>query len=225
MSDLAPTIIALKAAAVTQQRLCVAQLGQSLDGRIATRSGHSHYINGPAAIAVLHALRANVDAVVIGAGTALADNPRLTVRQCEGRDPVRVLIDRRRTAGSALNMLADDGCRRIVFGLPLAGDPDGVEIVYAPPGPTALQPAAVLDALAVRGLRRILIEGGAATVSAFLAAGALDRLCLLVAPLVIGSGPVGLNLPPIDRLDAAIRPATTMLPLPGGDVLFDCGLR
>ncbi|MEO1103743.1 MAG: dihydrofolate reductase family protein, partial [Pseudomonadota bacterium] len=61
------------------QPLVVAQLGQSLDGRIATPTGHSHYINGPAAIAFLHALRAGVDAVVVGAGTALADDPRLTV--------------------------------------------------------------------------------------------------------------------------------------------------
>jgi len=62
----------------------VAQIGQSLDGRVATETGHSHYINGPAGLAHLHRLRALVDAVVIGVGTALADDPQLTVRRVTG---------------------------------------------------------------------------------------------------------------------------------------------
>src|SRR5262245_15144180 len=73
--------------------MAVGQLGQSLDGRIATPSGHSHYINGPAGLAHLHRLRALVDAVVIGVGTALADDPQLTVRRVSGPQPVRVVID------------------------------------------------------------------------------------------------------------------------------------
>src|SRR6201991_2834844 len=73
----------------------VGQLGQSLDGRIATETGHSHYINGPAGLAHLHRLRALVDAVVVGIGTALADNPQLTVRRVSGPHPARVVIDTR----------------------------------------------------------------------------------------------------------------------------------
>ena len=73
----------------------VGQLGQSLDGRIATISGHSHYINGPEDIERLHRLRALVDAVVVGAGTVAADDPRLTVRKVEGANPVRVALDPR----------------------------------------------------------------------------------------------------------------------------------
>ena len=71
----------------------VGQIGQSLDGRIATATGHSHYINGPAGLAHLHRLRALVDAVVIGVGTALADDPQLTVRRVAGPEPARVVID------------------------------------------------------------------------------------------------------------------------------------
>ena len=107
----------------------IAQLGQSLDGRIATPSGHSHYINGTEAITLLHRLRAGVDAVVVGAGTATADDPQLTVRHAVGPNPARVLIDRRRRAGAALRMLADDGARRIVIGPPLPADPQGVEYI------------------------------------------------------------------------------------------------
>ena len=71
----------------------VGQIGQSLDGRIATETGHSKYINGPAGLAHLHRLRALVDAVVIGVGTALADDPQLTVRRVAGPQPARIVID------------------------------------------------------------------------------------------------------------------------------------
>lgn len=76
-------------------RFVIGQLGQSLDGRIATESGHSHYINGREDIQRLHHLRALVDAVVVGAGTVAADDPRLTVRHAEGTNPVRVVLDPR----------------------------------------------------------------------------------------------------------------------------------
>jgi riboflavin biosynthesis pyrimidine reductase len=71
-------------------------------------------------------------------------------------------------------------------------------------------------------MSRLLIEGGARTVSRFIAAGAVDRLYLLVAPLLIGSGKPGLDLPPIDQLCDALRPETRRYSLEGGDVLFEC---
>ena len=71
----------------------VGQCGQSIDARIATASGHSHYINGAEGLAHLHRLRALVDAVVVGVGTALADDPQLTVRRVAGPNPARVVID------------------------------------------------------------------------------------------------------------------------------------
>lgn len=213
---------ALAEAAARGTAMTVAQLGQSLDGRIATPTGHSHYINGPEAIALLHRLRAAVDAVVVGAGTARADDPQLTVRHCEGKDPARVLIDRRRSAGAKLRLLRDDGVARYVFGPALADDPPGVETIDTE---GELAPSTILDALAARGLKRVLVEGGATTVSGFLAARAIDRLAVIVAPMIIGSGPTGATLPPIDRLYDALRPAVTVLPLAGGDVLFDCDLR
>ena len=76
-----------------QDGLTVAQIGQSLDGRIATTTGRSHYITGAGDILRLHRLRALVDAVVVGAGTIASDDPRLTVREVEGDNPVRVILD------------------------------------------------------------------------------------------------------------------------------------
>lgn len=217
-----PVFAALSAASKSGARVAVAQLGQSLDGRVATPSGQSHYISGPDALTFLHCLRASVDAVVVGAGTAAADDPQLTVRLCDGDHPARVLIDRTRRAGQNLKMLRDDGVRRVVFGPRVESDPAGVEYVAAA-GP--LPPHEILSALNEKGFSRVLIEGGARTVSDFVAAGALDRLCVAVAPLLIGSGPAGLTLPPIDRLDSAIRPPAHVAVLGSGDVVFDCALR
>jgi riboflavin biosynthesis pyrimidine reductase len=88
---------------------------------------------------------------------------------------------------------------------------------------SAADPTSAILALAERGLRRILIEGGADTVSRFLAAGCLDRLHVVVAPIVLGSGRVGLTLPPIERADQALRVAMRVHRL-DDEVLFDCDL-
>jgi riboflavin biosynthesis pyrimidine reductase len=103
--------------------------------------------------------------------------------------------------------------------------PAGVETIVVPRTAEQLSPQAIVEALFARGLKRLLIEGGAWTVSSFIAARAVDRLHVLVAPVILGSGKSGLSLPPIDRLSDALRPATRVHILADGDVLFDCDLR
>ncbi len=208
-----------------EQPLVLGQLGQSLDGRIATASGHSHYINGQAALIHLHALRALVDAVVVGVGTALADDPQLTVRLVEGPNPARVVIDSKGRLSAKARCWQDDGTRRVLIHAGEAQPPSGVESLAVPKQEGRLQPGAIVEALAGLGLKRLLIEGGASTLSAFLETGCLDRLHILTGPLIIGSGMPGLSLPPIDRLDRALRPKVEITPLPGGDCLFDCQLH
>jgi riboflavin-specific deaminase-like protein len=203
----------------------VAQLGQSLDARIATPTGHSHYINGEAGLAHLHRLRALVDAVVIGVGTAIADDPQLTVRRVEGPNPARVVVDPSGRLPSTARVLAADGVRRLVItsaGAP-ARLPSGIEIVSLARENGALAPSAIVAALAGYGFRRILIEGGADTISRFLAARCLDRLHIVVAPIILGAGRSSLTLPPVARVDEAIRAPMRAHTL-GGDVLLDCDL-
>jgi len=203
----------------------VGQLGQSLDGRVATETGHSHYINGPAGLAHLHRLRAVVDAVVVGVGTALADDPQLTVRRVEGPQPARVVIDPGGRLPGRARLLAEDGARRLILTAEGTGPalPPGVEIAALPHADGRIAPETILAALAERGFRRILIEGGADTVSRFLAANCLDRLHVVVAPVIFGSGRVGLSLPPIARADEALRVPMHVHRL-DGEVLFDCDL-
>lgn len=203
----------------------VAQLGQSLDGRIATPTGESQWINRDSALDHVHRLRAAVDAVVVGVGTVIADNPRLNVRRVAGRNPVRVVIDPSGRAPRTSHCLAADGGRRIVVTAQEGSFADNVEVIVLPRVDGRLNPASIVSALWALGLKSILIEGGANTVSSFLDARAVDRLHVLVAPVILGSGKPGLTLEPIDTLARALRPATHVHVLADGDVLFDCNLR
>ena len=213
--------------AANPARPCViAQLGQSLDGRIAILSGESRYINGPAALDHLHALRAVVDAVVVGVGTVVADDPLLNVRRINGLNPARVIIDPQGRMPAGARCLQGDGAA--VYVISAAGAPraDGATCIAVPrQADGRIAPAAIIAALFARGLRRLLVEGGANTISAFIDAGCIDRLHLLVAPMILGSGKPGLALAPITSLSRALRPKTTLYPLSAGDVLFDCDLR
>ena len=205
--------------------MIVGQLGQSLDGRIATESGHSKYINGPGGLAHLHRLRALVDAVVIGVGSAVADDPQLTVRRVAGPHPARVVIDPNGRLGAHARLFADDGVRRLLFTAQskCCDLSSGVEVVTLPLAEGQLAPSAILAELASRGMRRILIEGGADTISRFLAAGCLDRLHVMVAPIILGNGGPGLLLPSLERADQAPRMPIRVHRI-DDDVLFDCDL-
>lgn len=204
----------------------VAQLGQSLDGRVATLSGESHWINGPAALDHLHRLRAHVDAVVVGVGTIVADDPQLNVRRVDGPQPVRVIIDPRGRLPASARCLTVGDKPCVIVSDRERPVPTGAEmLIVTPSSEGRLAPSAIVQALFARGLTKILVEGGAATVSDFIAAGMIDRLHILVAPMILGSGIQGLSLPPIGNLAEALRPETAVHVLDGGDVLFDCDLR
>ena len=206
--------------------LVVAQLGQSLDGRIATPTGASKYINGRDALCHLHRLRASVEAVVIGVGTAVADDPRLTTRHVPGPNPARVVIDPHGRMPGDLGMLRDGAGPVIVItcpGVAVPGDATRLELSCA--GDGHIGPRAIVQVLARRGLRRILIEGGADTLARFLDAEAIDELHLMVAPILLGSGKAGISLAPIETLDQAMRPAVRTMRFRDGDMLCMCEMQ
>lgn len=211
----------------TKTPTVIAQIGQSLDGYIATQCGHSHYITGSTGLDHLHRLRALSDVVVVGAGTAVADNPRLTVRRVDGPTPVRAVIDARRRVPGDCQLMSDGAAQTLILtthaAAANAGPRNGVEIIGLPDTDGVIAPQDIIGALSARGLNRILIEGGGTTISRFLDEGLLDRLQVCVAPLVMGSGRPAIALPPIERLDEALRPPCRHYSM-GSDVLFDLAL-
>lgn len=212
--------------------LVVAQFGQSLDGRIATDNGDSCHVTGTAGLVHLHALRAVVDAVLVGATTVACDNPRLSVRHVEGRNPVRVVLDPRGRVPLERFVFDDDGAETLhLVAQPLCADWQRehdargrrVRVLGLEMGEEGALPAQVIRLLKAQGLSRLLIEGGGVTISRFLQHGCLDRLHCMVTPMLIGSGRPTLTLPTIARLDRALRPPARHFTL-GADVLFDLDL-
>lgn len=203
----------------------IGQIGQSLDGRVATVAGDARDISGPDGLKHLHRLRAISDAVVIGVRTALQDSPRLTVRLCDGHNPARVVIDPRGRLPNDAQIFADDGARRIVLQHGDTARPNGVEVIRLPAAAEgSMSPRHILRALQGTGLNTVLIEGGGITVSRFFQSGLLTRLHVAVAPLLIGGGPQGFHTPnPVAQLSDATRPDTRVFDI-GSDILFDCAL-
>lgn len=203
----------------------VGHLAQSLDGRIATSNGVSQWISGAADLLHTHRMRALVDAVIVGVNTVLHDDPQLTVRRCAGASPVRVVIDPERRLDGSQRVFTDGAAPTLLL---VAADcarkgamAGGVEILEVARSGTGLDPHEIRRVLAQRGLRRLLIEGGGITVSRFLAAGALDRLQITVAPMLLGSGRPGIVLPEITDLRHGLRPRTRRFEL-GDDIMIEC---
>jgi diaminohydroxyphosphoribosylaminopyrimidine deaminase/5-amino-6-(5-phosphoribosylamino)uracil reductase len=207
------------------------KLAATLDGRIATSAGESRWITGEAARARVHLMRASHDAILIGAGTARADDPVLDVRLpgWSGRQPVRVVLDPALSLppGSRLAATARQQSLWILHGA--AADPArgealaGTGALLVPMALTdggLIDPVAALAELGARGLTRVLCEGGGRLAASLIRAGIADELVLFQAGLAIGAegkpalGPLGLG-----RLTGAPRFSLIESAVIGGDVM------
>jgi diaminohydroxyphosphoribosylaminopyrimidine deaminase/5-amino-6-(5-phosphoribosylamino)uracil reductase len=184
-----------------QRPFVVWKVAATLDGRVAAADGTSRWITGGAARAAVHRLRATCDAVVVGSGTALADDPQLTVRDADGRNvarqPLRVVVDRRDRLPATARVL-DDAAPTYVS---RAGDP-----------------AALLAELYERDVRRLLLEGGPTLAAAFLREGLVDEVVVHFAPTFLGAGPSLVGGLGISTISDALSLSLVDLTLLGGDV-------
>jgi riboflavin-specific deaminase-like protein len=169
---------------------------QTLDGRIATSTGDSQWIGGPESLTFAHELRRDNDAILVGIGTVMKDNPRLTCRIPGGRNPVRVVLD------SSLRIPSDSVLATTLNEAPTLvytsdrapearrrGLTDlGVSVTTVGLVAGRLDLAAVLKDLGTRGLGTVFVEGGAAILTAFLAADLADRVVVVTAPFLLGTG-------------------------------------
>jgi diaminohydroxyphosphoribosylaminopyrimidine deaminase / 5-amino-6-(5-phosphoribosylamino)uracil reductase len=209
--------------------LVTLKLATSLDGRIATASGESRWITGPAARQRAHLLRATHDAVLVGTGTALADDPELTCRLpgLTDRSPVRIVIDRTLRLPATLKLLAETNkASTWVVTLP-SSDPmrqatltkQGAKVIeVASDGAAGVDLAVLLRRLGDEGLTRILVEGGGRLAAALLRGGLVDRLVWMRAPLILGGdGMPAIAALGLDRLAGAPRFALVSSEIAGGD--------
>ncbi len=203
----------------------------SLDGRIATQSGQSKWISGPAARARAHLLRATHDAVMVGIGTAIVDDPQLTCRLpgLDTRSPVRIVVDGRLRLPLTSRLVA--GARERPTWIITAEGADetrrkafvdcGVEVIVVPRDDTERPDlGAALAALGRRGLTRVLLEGGGHLTAALLRAGLVDRIVWFRAGVVIGGDGIPVAAPfGVRQLDDAPRYVREWVEPCGDDVV------
>lgn len=209
--------------------LCVAHLGQSLDGRVTTPRGVSPLITGPEDVRHTHRMRALFDAVVVGATTVDVDDPRLTTRLVSGDRPTRVILDPKgRVSHDRHVFRADDARTVLVVGREHAsrhaGLPKHVHVLPTDLSGGRFDLTKVVAELRRLGLRRLFVEGGGVTVSRLLDARLLQRLQITIASRIIGFGSPALDIQPSPGSLAGVLVDSRRFLL-GADVLFDCRLN
>jgi GTP cyclohydrolase II len=178
----------------TARPYVVLKFAQTIDGRIATSTGDARWISGEAERRVSHALRAACDAVLVGVGTVLQDDPQLTVRMVPGASPMRVVLDSTLRVPEGAKILGADAATTILT--TDRSDPTrrralearGVGVHVLPAGAHGVDVDAALGALRAAGTETLLVEGGARVITSLLDAGVVDRLIVGVAPTIIGRG-------------------------------------
>ena len=201
---------------------------QTIDGRIASRTGDSRWVSGEGSLRLAHELRAAHDAVLVGIGTVLADDPKLTVRLVPGESPVRVVVDSQLRIPLDANVLDTSAARTIVATTPLASE-ERAEAIRAR-GAEVLRVNAdagghvdlndLLARLRDDGIRSVLVEGGRGMITSALRDHLVDRLTVCIAPKVIGEGIAAVGDLHIDRLRDAMTFERAGFITFGGDVVF-----
>lgn len=177
--------------------LVTVSYAQTLDGRLATRTGSSRWISGAESLRFAHELRASHDAIMVGAGTVCQDDPRLTVRLVQGRDPLRVIVDSTLRIPLTAAVLASGAAQGTVLVVTERAPAErrgeamalGATVLPVPvdaQGRVSLPTA--LAMLGERGVRSVMVEGGARLITSLLRDRLVDRLAICTAPLILGAG-------------------------------------
>jgi len=185
------------------KKLVIAQIGQSIDGRIALNNGNSHYINNPKSIIYLHCLRSISDAIIVGSNTIKKDDPLLTTRKIKGKNPKRIIIDGSLSLNNKYKIF-NDGNENIIF----TKSNKNIRLNNS----TIIRlkeknfTKNFITQIKKLKYKYILVEGGSKTISELINNKYIDILQFMIAPILIGSGINSLNLKEISNLNKAIRP-------------------
>lgn len=215
------------------------KFAQSLDGRIATATGESRWISGPAARRLVHKLRSEHDAILVGIGTVLIDDPELTVRLVRGRDPLRIIVDTHLRIPLTARVLAEGAASGTLIVTSKSADRAraadikrlGAEVLRIPGSLSRSLPSSkdnsgidlvrLLEELGRRGIASVFVEGGKGIITSLLSSGAVDRVVAVIAPKIVGQGIEAVGDLGITKLADAIVFSSVRTRRLGPDVIFD----
>jgi diaminohydroxyphosphoribosylaminopyrimidine deaminase/5-amino-6-(5-phosphoribosylamino)uracil reductase len=190
------------------------KFAQSLDGRIATVSGDSKWISSPASLKLAHRLRSRHDAVLVGVGTVLVDDPQLNVRLVRGRSPKRIILDSKLRIPLEARVLRDREQTPTLIATTPAADDDklaalrerGIEVIIVATDLTGgVDLARLMPVLGEKDITSVLVEGGSRVITSFIRRNLVDRLVAIVAPKVLGSGLESIGDLNIESIDHALN--------------------
>lgn len=207
---------------------------QTLDGRIATASGSSQWISGSDSLCHAHRLRAEHDAIMVGVGTVHADDPRLTVRLVDGEDPLRVVVDSTLRIPPTAAVLAAGAASGTLLAVTERAPEDrcaaarqlGATVLCLPSTAAGrVDLAALLAALAERGVRSVMVEGGATLITGLLREHLVHRVAVCIAPKILGRGTDAVGDLGIVELDRSLQLADVSVTTYGSDLVLDARVR
>ncbi len=198
----------------------------TLDGSIATVTGHSRWVTGEESRRLVHRLRARCDAVMVGVDTIIADNPELTVRHVKGNDPLRVIVDTRLRTPESVNVLNGPGAAKTMIAT-CEPNPEihqryqsqGALVLVCREYDGRVEMADLLSKLASRGIQTVLLEGGSRLAGTMLQQGLIDECIFFYAPKVVGNGFAPFVIQGITTMDEAIRMSIQRVGMSGPDVV------
>ncbi len=204
------------------------KIAQTLDGRIASRNGHSKWITSETSRRFVHKLRSQHDAILVGIGTVLADNPRLTVRLSRGVSPKRIVLDSKLRISLASNLLTDEFVKRTIIVTTEEApnertkriEETGAQVWGVPANSDGrVDLLSLWRKLGQAGIAAVLVEGGSKIYSALLKANLVDKVCVFIAPRILGDGLSALQNLGITNLEKSISLRDVSRRILDGDLL------
>lgn len=181
--------------------ITVTHFAQSLDGKIATHTGHSRWIGNDENLLHAHKMRALCEGILIGKGTLVSDDPALTTRHVEGPNPRRIVVSS--TPCNFESLL--NSSKEEIWWVGGKEDSEYVRCIQIEKHPAKTRCERLLQALYEKGINTLFIEGGSVTTSAFLSEGMIDIMQFHISPMVFGSGIPGINLPEIAEVGESVK--------------------